>query len=61
MTIQPLDTIHAYHAHIYFDGPAQRQTAQILREAIAQRFSVRIGGWHDRPVGPHTSGSLSDH
>jgi aromatic ring-cleaving dioxygenase len=54
MAVQPLDTIRSYHAHIYFEGPQQRGIAEILREQIAQRFSVVIGRWHELPIGPHS-------
>ena len=46
--------ITGYHAHIYFD-PADRARAAILREQVEARFPVRMGRWHDVPVGPHPS------
>jgi DOPA 4,5-dioxygenase len=49
----PLAAIGSFHAHIYFDGDAQRGAALALREQIAQRFSVTLGRVHDRLVGPH--------
>jgi DOPA 4,5-dioxygenase len=51
--VKPLSIIQSYHAHIYFEGGEQRRIAETLRDEIAQRFSVLVGGWHDRPIGPH--------
>ena len=50
---QPLSSIGSFHAHIYFDGAAQREAAMALREQIAERFAVTLGRVHDRLVGPH--------
>ena len=49
----PLAAIGSFHAHIYFDGAAQREIAMALREQIGARFSVTLGRVYDRLVGPH--------
>ncbi len=42
-----------YHLHVYYD-PASRDRAALLREWVEVRFpAVRMGRWHDGPVGPH--------
>ena len=50
---QPLAAIGSFHAHVYFDGPAQREIALALREQIGLRFAVALGRVHDGPIGPH--------
>ena len=44
--------IAGWHAHIYYD-PASRPRAEKLREGISAGCAVRLGRWHDQPVGPH--------
>jgi aromatic ring-cleaving dioxygenase len=48
--------ITGYHAHVYYRDAAQRGRAAELREAIAARYEVALGRWHDVPVGPHPIG-----
>jgi aromatic ring-cleaving dioxygenase len=50
----PMDPqrIQGYHAHVYYD-PATKPVAQRLRETVGARFAIRLGSWHDAPVGPH--------
>ncbi|MGZ8531079.1 MAG: DOPA 4,5-dioxygenase family protein [Candidatus Binatia bacterium] len=45
-------TINGYHAHIYYDPKRTRAAAEKVRVGLA-RFNVKLGSWHDEPVGPH--------
>jgi aromatic ring-cleaving dioxygenase len=44
--------ITEYHAHVYYDA-LSRERAAALRGWVEQRFHIRMGRWHDMPVGPH--------
>ena len=47
-------SITHYHAHIYYDPASTRERAARLRDRVADAFpKVRLGRWHDEPVGPH--------
>ena len=52
-----MDTIHDFHAHVYFDADELDQ-AQLLAGAAATRFGLAVGRFHERPVGPHPRGSV---
>lgn len=47
-----IGAITEYHAHIYYDATS-RGRAAALRAWVEQRFDIRMGRWHDVPVGPH--------
>ncbi|MCB5364060.1 DOPA 4,5-dioxygenase family protein [Pusillimonas sp. CC-YST705] len=44
--------VHGYHSHVYFDTDTLDQARRLCEEA-AQRFDLRMGRVHERPVGPH--------
>jgi DOPA 4,5-dioxygenase len=48
--------ITGYHAHVYYDAATRSLAAQV-REGVEQRFDVRMGRWHDAPIGPHPCAS----
>src|SRR3546814_8090255 len=52
MTPRDIGSITGYHAHVYYDAES-KPAAAALRAAIEASFDVRLGRWHDRPVGPH--------
>ena len=49
-------SIRDFHAHIYYD-PADVELAKQLAAAAQARFSVAVGHFHLKPVGPHPRGS----
>lgn len=56
MSDKPVSAINGYHAHVYYDADSKPEAAR-LREAIEAAFEVRMGRWHDKPIGPHPTGS----
>lgn len=44
--------ISEYHAHVYFDESSYDQ-AEKLCQTAAEKFKVKMGRLHQKPVGPH--------
>ncbi|MEC4817530.1 MAG: DOPA 4,5-dioxygenase family protein [Scytonema sp. PMC 1069.18] len=44
--------ITGFHAHVYFDT-TNRDVAARVREGLGATFDVRLGRWHEQPIGPH--------
>ncbi|NQV20841.1 MAG: DOPA 4,5-dioxygenase family protein [Rhodospirillales bacterium] len=52
MPQNPNPSITGFHAHVYYDADSKERAAR-LRSEIEDRFTVEMGRWHDRPIGPH--------
>lgn len=52
-----MSDIRDFHVHLYFD-PDELDRAKALAEALAERFALLVGHFHNRPVGPHPRGSV---
>jgi DOPA 4,5-dioxygenase len=47
-----MQAVQGYHAHVYFNAETLDQ-ARALCEEATQRFGLKMGRVHERPVGPH--------
>ncbi|HRO59253.1 MAG TPA: DOPA 4,5-dioxygenase family protein [Burkholderiaceae bacterium] len=52
MPRRPENLFAQYHAHVYFDAETVAQARALCRLA-GERFGIRVGRMHERPVGPH--------
>ncbi|MEB0039144.1 MULTISPECIES: DOPA 4,5-dioxygenase family protein [unclassified Pseudomonas] len=47
-----MQEIQGYHAHVYFNADTLSQ-ARALCEEATERFGLKMGRVHEKPVGPH--------
>ena len=52
MEYQKIDSIKGYHAHVYFNE-ASLELAKALCQTAGEQFSVTVGRFHCKPIGPH--------
>ncbi len=53
MSSTSVGNIKAYHAHLYFHDEVSMGAAMKLANEAEASFPIRIGRFHQRPVGPH--------
>jgi aromatic ring-cleaving dioxygenase len=47
------DDIKAFHAHLYYTDEAGVEMAKDVAKKASELFEVRVGRFHQKPVGPH--------
>ncbi len=61
MSAAEMSAITGYHAHVYYDAETKPQAAAVRARFEARfdtgRGNIRLGRWHDAPIGPHPMGS----
>jgi DOPA 4,5-dioxygenase len=50
---RPINDHNYYHAHVYFDADTL-STATALCQTAGDKFRLKVGRVHQKPVGPHT-------
>ncbi len=45
--------IKAFHAHLYYTDDKGLEMAKNIAELAASQFDIKVGRFHDKPVGPH--------
>ncbi len=50
---RPVNTHKHYHAHVYFDSETLEFATELCTTA-SEKFPVKMGRVHEKPVGPHT-------
>ncbi|WP_353667790.1 DOPA 4,5-dioxygenase family protein [Marinomonas sp. THO17] len=45
--------VKAYHAHLYYQDEAGMLMAQMVAKQAQALFEIRVGRFHQKPVGPH--------
>lgn len=51
-----MEQFNAYHAHIYFDESSYAEAESLVLKA-SEALKVKAGRLHQKPVGPHPTGS----
>ncbi|WP_111638264.1 DOPA 4,5-dioxygenase family protein [Marinomonas shanghaiensis] len=49
----PETKIKAFHAHLYYCDEAGVELAKKVAEQASELFDIRVGRFHQKPVGPH--------
>ncbi|NEO82663.1 MAG: DOPA 4,5-dioxygenase family protein [Spirulina sp. SIO3F2] len=52
MIKRPTNSYDHYHAHVYFDENSVTAATALCQDA-GERFGVKVGRVHQKPVGPH--------